>query len=69
MSNRKSYDEQAREVTMSGYRRHEPDLIDDPHHWTALLGNPYEVLCEICGQIETQDGGLPVWKTVREGKQ
>ena len=66
--NKKSYDEQAHEVAMSGYRRHEPDLIADPHYWTTLFGNPHEVLCGVCGQMETQADEPPVWRTVREGK-
>ncbi len=56
--------------TKTGYRAHTPDLIEDPHHWQALLGNPHEVLCGICGEIQTQnDDELPVWRTVRKGRR
>lgn len=57
------------EVRMSGYRPHEPDLIEDPHYWSALLGNPYEILCGICGEMQTQNNEPPVWTTIRKGKQ
>ncbi len=55
------------DVRMSGYRRHVPDLIEDPHYWMALLYNPHEVLCGVCGEIQTQADEPPVWRTVREG--
>ena len=56
------------DVRMHGYRRHEPDLIEDPHYWMTLLGNPYEVLCGACGQMETQNGEGR-WVVIREGNQ
>jgi hypothetical protein len=65
----KPSDEQKTKVRMSGYRPHEPDLFEDPHHWRALLYNPHEVLCGICGEIQHQNEfGSVVWTTVRKGR-
>ena len=63
--------EPADRVRMSGYRPHDSDLIEDPHYWQALLGNPHDVLCSICGEMQIQNpvSELPVWITVREGKR